>query len=104
TVAQDLETRKRLATLTLEVAWVPGLTPLWLETRPQGLRLLDAEKKEVSVPDEGSSLSRVEGEASQSFDFTIPAPPRSQPRIGLVEGRLTAITPTKMLTFTFDTL
>src|SRR5207248_3437136 len=87
-----------------EVAWVPGLMPLFLETKPQGLRVLGADKKPLPASDEGSSLGEVEGATSQTVDFTVPAPPRSQTRLGLVEGRLTAVAPSQMVTFTFDTL
>jgi hypothetical protein len=103
-VSEDLETRKALCSLSMEVAWVPGVTPLWLETRPQRLRLLGGDRKELPVSDQGSSLGEVEGAAFQTVDFSVPAPPRSQARLALVEGRLTAIVPSKTVTFTFDTL
>jgi hypothetical protein len=102
--ARDLDTDKGACTLTFEVAWVPNLLPLFLETQPQGLRMLDDRGKPVAVPAGGSSLGEAEGKTSLTFDVTLPALPRSAQRIGLVEGKLSAVAPSKMLTFRFDNL
>jgi hypothetical protein len=102
--ARDLETGADSCTVFLEVAWEPVLQPLYLETRPQDLRLLDDRGKVVPVPAEGSSLAPVEGRLSLVSEVQLPGLPRSSARIGLLEGRLNVIAPTKMLTFTFDTL
>jgi hypothetical protein len=46
----------------------------------------------------------VDGRISLVSEVHLPALPRSAPRIGLLEGRLNVIAPSKMLTFTFDAL
>ncbi len=102
--ARDLETGANTCTVLLEVAWEPGLLPLYLETRPQDLRILDAGGQPVPVSAEGSSLAPVDGRISLVSEVQLPALPRSAPRIGLMEGRLNVIAPSKMLTFTFDAL
>ncbi len=100
----DLETGADVCTAFLEVAWEPDLQPLYLETRPQDLRLLDERGKLIPIPAEGSSLAPVEGRISLVTEVQLPGLPRSAARIGLLEGRLNVIAPSKMLTFTFDAL
>jgi hypothetical protein len=102
--ALDLDTGADSCTVFLEVAWEPDLQPLYLETRPQDLRLLDDRGKVVPVPAAGSSLAPVEGRISLVAEVQLPGLPRSAARIGLLEGRLNVIAPTKMLTFTFEAL
>jgi hypothetical protein len=46
----------------------------------------------------------VDGRLAWSFDVALPAVPRTVTRLGLVEGKLTAIAPTQMVNFNFDTL
>jgi hypothetical protein len=101
---RDLDSDGGSCSVSLEVAWVPGLLPLFLETQPQGLRLLDDRNRPVPVLAEGSALAAVEGRSAMTLDVTLPALPRSAARIGLLEGKLTAIAPSKMLTFQLDTL
>jgi hypothetical protein len=102
--AHDLDTGDDRCTVFLEVAWEPGLLPLYLETRPQELRLLDDKRRPVPVSTDGSSLAPVDGRISLISEVQIPSLPRSSPRIGLLEGRLNVIAPSKMLTFHFDAL
>jgi hypothetical protein len=89
---------------TIEAAWEPGLLPLFLETRPQGLRVTDDKGNALPAPDPGSSVAPVDGRTSLTFDIALPALPRSAARIKSLEGTLTAVVPSKMLTFTFPTL
>jgi hypothetical protein len=100
----DLETGADSCTVFLEVAWEPDLQPLYLETRPQDLRLVDERGKAVPLSADGSSLAPVEGRISLVNEVQLPGLPRPAGRIGLLEGRLNVIAPTKMLTFTFDGL
>jgi hypothetical protein len=107
--ARDLERRdgapgSRAYTVTLEVAWEPRLQPFLLETRPQSLRLQDDKRHHIPVPEEGNSFAPVDGRISLAFDVTLPALPRSAATLGLLEGKLSAVGPSKMLTFTFETL
>jgi hypothetical protein len=90
--------------LTLEVAWDPELLPLYLETRPRSLRLVDDRNNVVTLPDEGSSLAPVDGRIGLGVDVRLPALPRSAAAIRSLEGELSMIGPSKMLTFTFATL
>jgi hypothetical protein len=104
TASRDLETDAAHYGATVEAAWEPGLLPLFLETRPQGLRLTDDKGNALSGPDAGSSVAPVDGRTSLTFDITLPSLPRSAARIRSLEGTLSAVIPSKMLTFTFPTL
>jgi hypothetical protein len=109
TANRDLELdesspRRGSTNLTLEVAWDPELYPLYLETRPHGLRLVDDRNKVQTLPDEGSSLAPVDGRIAVGIDLTLPAFPRSVQQIRSLEGELSVIGPSKMLTFHFDGL
>lgn len=97
--ARDLESGIDTCTLFLEAAWEPHLQPLLLETRPQEMRLLDETGKPVAVPAEGSALAPVDGRTSLMTDVQLPGWPRSASKIGLFEGRLSVVGPSKMLTF-----
>ena len=89
--------------LVVEVAWDPELFPLYLETRPHGLRLTD-DSKTQTVADEGSALTPVDGRIAVEIDLHLPALPRRVAVIRSLEGKLSMIGPSKMLTFTFETL
>jgi hypothetical protein len=102
--SRDLETGASHYAATIEAAWEPGLLPLFLETRPQGLRLIDDKGTALSGPDAGSSVAPVDGRTSLTFDVALPPLPRSAARVRLLEGTLSAVVPSKMLTFTFPTL
>jgi hypothetical protein len=90
----DLETGARNYMGSLEVAWEPRLLPLLLETRPR-LRI---------ATDNASSLAPVDGHTSLAIDVPLPPVARSVSKLSLLEGELYAIAPTKMLTFTFDSV
>jgi hypothetical protein len=106
---RDLETddsspRRGSTNLALEVAWDPDLYPLYLETRPRSLRLVDDKNNVPTIPDEGSSLAPVDGRIALGIDVTLPPLPRSVAQIRSLEGQLSMIGPSKMLTFHFDRL
>jgi hypothetical protein len=109
TASRDLEVRDGAphggaTELAIEIAWDPELLPLYLETRPRGLRLVDDGNHNLTLPDEGSSLSPVDGGIALGIDLRLPALPRSVKSIRSLEGALSMIGPNKMLTFTFATL
>src|SRR5581483_8511852 len=109
TASRDLEVSDKngqggTTNVVVEVAWDPELLPLYLETRPHGLRLRDDRNSVLTVPDEGSSLAPVDGRIALAIDLHLPALPRRMRAIRSLEGELSMIGPSKMLTFTFDTL
>jgi hypothetical protein len=106
--ARDFATGQGNCTLTLEVAWVPELLPLFVESQPQGLRILEKGGKVLPLTHEGSTLAPVGGEGDGRLTFrtevNIPAPSRKVETLALVEGKLSAVVPSKMLTYHFATL
>jgi hypothetical protein len=109
TTSRDLEISDKKGhggstNLVVEIAWDPELLPLYLETRPHALRLMDDSNNVLTVPDEGSSLAPVDGRIALAIDLHLPALPRRAMAIRSLEGGLSAICPSKMLTFTFEAL
>lgn len=109
TASRDLEidddNERRGAThLALTIAWDPDLFPLYLETRPRGLRWTDDRNNSATLPEEGSSLAPVDGLIALGIDLHLPHFPRSVMYLRSLEGKLSAVVPSKMLTFTFDRL
>jgi hypothetical protein len=100
----DQSARGGATNLVLEAAWDPDLLPLYLETRPKGLRLVDDGNNVLTVPDEGSTLAPVDGRIALTIDVHLPPLPRRVKVIRSLEGELSMIGPSKMLTFTFDML
>jgi hypothetical protein len=90
--------------LAIEIAWDPELLPLYLETRPRALRLVDDKNNVIAVPDEGSALAPVDGLIAVGIDLSLPSLPRSINTLRSLQGELSMIGPSKMLTFTFDRL
>jgi hypothetical protein len=109
TTARDLEVRadapnRGSTTVAIEVAWDPDLQPLYLETRPHGVRVVDDKNYVLTIPDDGSSVAPVDGRIAIALDLRLPPLPRTVAKISSLEGDLSMIGPSKMLTFTFDRL
>ncbi len=104
TASRDLETGVSSYAATLEVAWEPTLQPFYLENNPRGLVVRDGEGRDLPVREEGSVPAPVSGRLALPFDVPLPAVPRSSARLGLFEGKLSAVVPDKVVTFAFDTL
>ena len=100
----DLETDARTYTASIEVAWEPHLLPILLETRPQSVVVRDDANHLVPAGSAGSSLAPVDGRISLPIEVTLPPLSRSVRTLSLLEGQLYVVAPTKMLTFTFDSL
>jgi hypothetical protein len=109
TTSRDLEISDKnghggSTNLAVEIAWDAELLPLYLETRPHSLRLVDDSNNVQTVPDEGSSLAPVDGRIALAIDLHLPALPRRALAIRSLEGELSMIGPSKMLAFTFQAL
>ncbi len=102
--SRDFETGAQGLIAQVEIAWEPHLEPLLLETQPQQMVLKNEEGKPVPVPLLGSTLAPVDGRTWFTLDVPLPALPRSATRIGLLEGQLTAVAPSRMLTLEFGSL
>jgi hypothetical protein len=102
--SRDLETNQSSCTVTLLVAWVPRVLPLYLETQPQGFRVVDEKGKVIPHLEEGSSLTDVHGRTSFAFEVPVPPLARSAQAIGELAGKLSAVVPTHMVDLDFGSL
>jgi hypothetical protein len=100
----DFDTGDSVYTAAVEIAWEPGLLPLYLETSPRNFKVLDEKGKPQPVRQEGSSLAPVDGRTAFLLDLPLPAFDRNAKKIGQLEGKLTVIAPSRMLQLTFDPL
>jgi hypothetical protein len=100
----DLETGVSACTATLEVAWEPTLEPLYLQTGPRGLTVRDDRGRSLPAPREGGETPPVDGRLALTFEVPLPAAPRGAARLALLEGKLSAVAPSKSLTFDFGPL
>ncbi len=104
TAIHDFDTGSTTYAAAVEVAWEARLQPLFLETQPRGLKVLDAQGKELPVRQEGSSLAPVDGRASFLLDLPLPERDRTAGKFGAIRGTLSVIAPSRMLQLKFDTL
>ncbi len=100
----DLETGASACATTLEVAWEPTLEPLYLQTGPRVLTVRDDRGRVLPVPRDGGEAAPVDGRLALTFEVPLPAVPRGTGRLALLEGRLSAVAPSRMLTFDFGSL
>jgi len=99
-----LEPQAHYCVIHLEVAWEPRFEPLLLETHPDGLVAQDDQGRALAVPEGGKGLAPVIQQRAAVIRVRTPAPPRSAQKLTLLKGSLSALGPSKMLTFTFDKL
>ncbi len=100
----DLQTGTPSAVGSLEVVWEPTLHPFFLESRPEGLILEDGAGKKIAGLAEGSAPVPVDGQFGITFDFRLPPLPRTEQTIARMEGKLTAVVPTRMVPITLASL
>jgi hypothetical protein len=102
-----LESDTRQCVLHLEVDWEPRFQPLLMQTRPADMVLRDDKGHDLEIQEDEEQrggLGAVGQRAGADLSVTLPAPPRSAGQFSLFKGKLGAVGPTKMLTFTFDKL
>jgi hypothetical protein len=104
TTSRDLETNATSCSARLEVAWEPSLEPLLLESSPHGVVVRDDRGALLPTQAEGSVMVPVDGRLALAIDLPLPAVPRSTMRYSQLQGKMTAIAPSKMLNFAFDGL
>ena len=106
---RDFETGAHYYHATLELAWDPRFRPLLFETHPREMTLTctGSSTRDFPVNLESSLLAAPEKPLTALIDVRLPALPREMihtvERINL-KGRFSAIIPSGMLDFTFDSL
>lgn len=102
TATRDLEGESTTTTFGVEVAWMPTVFPLFLDSQAQKVRVLNSRKESMTVVSEGGTLTPVDGRSSLVVEVAVSDLPRSEPRVALVEGMINAVVPSKMLTYRFE--
>jgi hypothetical protein len=99
-----LDSDTHFCDIKLEVAWEPRFQPLFMETRPDSLTVLDDKGRAIEIPEEGRGPTAIGQPTATTANIRIPAPQRSAKQLALFKGQLMVTGPSKMLTFVFDKL
>lgn len=97
--SRDLASGDGETVLSLEVSWLPRALPLFIEDQPQLVRALDATNKQLPFNARAAEPTPVEGKFVFPLEVKLPTVPRGK-KLNLVEGKVGAVLPTEMLTFT----
>ena len=91
--------------LMLSVAWEPRLKPISLKQRMADLKVVDENGNPLAVDDSQAELEVPAGDET-SVQLTLPLklPPREVKQIASLKGKLTAMLPGKVETFSFGEL
>jgi hypothetical protein len=103
-LTQMLDSDDHNGSITMQVAWEPRFQPLLMKTKPDGIDIQDDKGRSVDVPDAGSGQGNVAGKSVATIRVGINAPQRSANQLKLFKGTLSAVGPSKTITFTFDKL
>ena len=91
--------------LMLSVDWEPRLSPISLSQKTAEIRAVDQQDRPLAIEDVGPVLN-VPTSGATSVQLTLPfqLPSRDVKQIASLKGKLTAMIPGKVETFTFDRL
>lgn len=103
-VTSDLDAASHLCTIHLEIAWEPRFQPLFLETQADSLVAQDDKGLALKSPERPGGRGAVNERLSTEMQLRIEAPARSVSKLGLLQGTVSILGPSKMLTFAFDHL
>jgi hypothetical protein len=101
---REFDRGRRSCVSTIEVSWEPRLLPLFLESRPHDVVAIDDKGARHTMPGLGSSPSPVDGRIAEGVILPLPVVPRTVGSFQRVQGRLTAIAPTRMIEFRLPSL
>lgn len=99
-VVRDLDAASHSCVVALEAAWEPRFEPFFLSLGHVDVRYAADGLHKVT----GFGPSDVAGRGATELEVRFPAPPRSCPKIDVLEGLLQVTGPSRMLDFTFDKL
>jgi hypothetical protein len=103
-ISHILEMDAHTCVITLEVAWEPRFQPLLMETQPDSMEIRDDKGRTIDVPEGGKGKGAVGHRNVGEVQVRIPAPQRTANNLAIFKGKLSAVGPTEMVTFTFDKL
>ncbi|MFO0878312.1 MAG: hypothetical protein U0840_13280 [Gemmataceae bacterium] len=102
TSSRDLELQASSTVVTVELAWLPSLLPLFVDTHLRQVHVTDSKNTPLVTQEEGGSLTPVDGRYSFPLELTVSGVPRSESRLASITGEVRAVVPSKFLTFRFD--
>jgi hypothetical protein len=100
----DLESGARFSEVTFEVAWEPGIQPLFFEVAPESLVAQDGRGNALAPTEQTANRVPVGRPGVTLIRTRLEAPRRGAEKLSLLEGSLATYGPSKMLTFNFDKL
>jgi hypothetical protein len=101
--ARDLESDIGNYVAALEIAWEPRFRPFMLELNPQALAFEDDKNRKLSIDEEAmKNRLAVTNKVAVTFDVPLPSLQRASAKLGLLQGKVMMIGPTRMDTFAFD--
>jgi hypothetical protein len=103
-LTHQIDADNRFGIIYLEIAWEPRFQPLMMKTKVDSLDIQDDKGRSVDVPDSGEGTAPVGKRQAATLQVRINAPLRSAGQLKVFKGKISAIGPSKMLTFTFDKL
>lgn len=102
---RDEDTAQHTCVVHLETAWEPWFQPFYVNVGPSTAGFSrDDEGRALQTKIPGRGQLGVAGRPAVEVELRTPAPKRSAARIEHLDGALQVIGPSKMLTFTFDSL
>jgi len=103
-VAQDFDTGLATCIIHLDVAWEPRFQPFYLGVGAVQATYAasDGKAQRLQAPSRGQLP--VAGQSASEIELQLAAPPRQAPALASLEGTLTFLGPSKMLTFRFPAL
>jgi hypothetical protein len=96
----------RLLRVTLETAWEPRLSPIYLQQRMADIQATDERGRTLPLADHEAQLEMPIRANQSAVEITLPfqLPPRDIQRIAALKGDLLAVMPGKIETFRFTNL
>jgi hypothetical protein len=91
--------------ISVETAWEPRLKPIAIRQKMQNLEAMDDRGQALKIDAEADLEVPVDGSRT-AIELVLPfaAPPREVKEIACIKGKLSAIIPGKVETFSFDNL
>jgi hypothetical protein len=104
TAVRDLEMDRHSWIIQFDVAWEPRLQPLFMEIQPDAVEVRDGKGDTLKNLQGGGGRAAIGRPLSSEAQVRVEAPARPAEKIGLFQGGLTLLGPSRLLSFTFDNL
>ncbi len=99
-----IEQDAHVLNIYLDVAWEPRIQPLLMDSRPDSLVVEDDKGRALEIPEGSRGMAPVGRRNVTEVPVRLTAPRRTANTLGLFKGKMVALSPGKMLSYTFDNL